>query len=59
MNATQSGLFAGLLLGVAAAHGGFTGFLIALVLGAIGLLVGRVLDGELEIGDFLGRGKDR
>ncbi|GAB2681955.1 hypothetical protein GCM10027271_49100 [Saccharopolyspora gloriosae] len=59
MNATQSGLFAGLLLGVAAALGGFTGFLIALVLGAIGLIVGRVLDGELEIGDFLGRGKDR
>ncbi|GAA3361283.1 MULTISPECIES: hypothetical protein [Saccharopolyspora] len=59
MNATQTGLFAGLLLGVAAAAGGFTGFLIALVIGAIGLIVGRVLDGELEIGDFLGRGKDR
>ncbi|MFR9729305.1 hypothetical protein ACL03H_08755 [Saccharopolyspora sp. MS10] len=59
MNATQTGLFGGLLLGVAAACGGFTGFLIALVLGAIGLIVGRVLDGELEIGDFLGRGKDR
>ncbi|MBK0868616.1 MULTISPECIES: hypothetical protein [unclassified Saccharopolyspora] len=59
MNATQTGLIAGLILGAAAACGGFVGFLVALVLGAIGLLVGRVLDGELEIGDILGRGKDR
>lgn len=59
MNATQTGLIAGLILGAAAASGGFVGFLVALVLGAIGLLVGRVLDGELEIGDILGRGKDR
>ncbi|GAB3684035.1 hypothetical protein [Saccharopolyspora tripterygii] len=59
MNGTQTGALAGLILGLAAAAGGFTGFLIALVLGAIGLLVGRVLDGELDVGDVLGRGKDR
>ena len=59
MNATQTGLIAGLILGAAAASRGCVGFLVALVLGAIGLLVGRVLDGELEIGDILGRGKDR
>ncbi|QIZ36777.1 hypothetical protein [Saccharopolyspora sp. ASAGF58] len=59
MNATQTGLFAGLILGIAGALGGFTGFLIALVVGAIGLVIGRVLDGELEIGDLLGRGRGR
>lgn len=59
MNGTQTGLIAGLILGLAAVEGGFTGFLVALVVGAIGLVVGRVLDGELEIGDFIGRGKDR
>lgn len=59
MNGTQTGVLAGLILGLAAAAGGFTGFLIALVLGAIGLVVGRVLDGELDVGDVLGRGKDR
>jgi uncharacterized membrane protein YeaQ/YmgE (transglycosylase-associated protein family) len=59
MNATQIGLLAGLLLGVAAAVGGFVGFLVALVLGAIGLLVGRVLDGELDVSTVLGRGRDR
>lgn len=59
MNGTQTGVLAGVILGLAAAAGGFTGFLIALVLGAIGLVVGRVLDGELDLGDVLGRGKDR
>ncbi|MDA3625363.1 hypothetical protein [Saccharopolyspora oryzae] len=59
MNWTQTGLLAGLILGLAAAIGGFTGFLIALLVGALGLVVGRLLDGELEIGDILGRGRDR
>ncbi|MGW1678749.1 hypothetical protein [Saccharopolyspora sp. NPDC002376] len=59
MNWTQTGLLAGLILGAAAAIGGFTGFLIALLVGVLGLVVGRLLDGELEIGDILGRGRDR
>lgn len=59
MNATQTGLLAGLILGVAAAFGGFSGFLIALALGLVGLVAGRVLDGELDLGDLLGRGRDR
>ena len=58
MNATRTGLLAGLLLGVAAAAGGFVGFLIAMVLGAIGLLVGYALDGELDLSSVLGRGRD-
>lgn len=59
MNATQTGLLAGLLLGIAGATGGFLAFVITLVLGAIGLLAGRVLDGELDVGGVLGRGRDR
>lgn len=59
MNAVQTGLLAGLILGVAAAAGGFTGFLIALVLGAIGVVVGRVVDGKLDLGEVFGRGGDR
>jgi len=59
MNATQTGLISGLILGTAAVVGGFSGFLIALVIGVVGLVIGRVLDGELEIGDLLGRSKDR
>ncbi|MBA8825721.1 ribose/xylose/arabinose/galactoside ABC-type transport system permease subunit [Saccharopolyspora lacisalsi] len=59
MNATQTGLIAGLVLGVAVAVGGFTAFLITLAVGAIGLVIGRILDGEMELGDLFGRGKDR
>ncbi|MEV1293430.1 hypothetical protein [Pseudonocardia sp. NPDC049635] len=59
MNATQTGLLAGLLLGVAGATGGFLAFVITLVLGVIGLLAGRVLDGELDVSGVFGRGRDR
>lgn len=59
MNASQTGLMAGLILGIAGAFGGFGAFLIVLILGAIGFAVGRVLDGELDINAVLGRGRDR
>jgi hypothetical protein len=59
MNATQTGLLAGLVLGLAGAFGGFDAFLIVLVLGALGLLVGRVLDGRLDLNALFGRGRDR
>ena len=46
MNTASLGLIAGLLLGVAAAAGGFTGFLVALVLGAVGYVLGGARDGD-------------
>lgn len=59
MTTSTIGLVAGLLLGVAAAAGGFPGFLIALVLGAVGYLIGGQLAGELNLADLLrGRGRD-
>lgn len=59
MNATQTGLLAGLMLGVAVAVGGFTAFLIAIAVGVIGFVIGRFIDGDLDIGDLFGRGRDR
>lgn len=59
MNATHTGLLVGLILGVATAFGGLSAFLIALVLGAIGFVVGRILDGELDLGELIGRNRDR
>ncbi|HEY2695339.1 MAG TPA: hypothetical protein VGN81_31940 [Pseudonocardiaceae bacterium] len=52
MNATTLGLLAGIALGLAAAFGGFGAFLIVLVLGALGLLVGRFIDGKLDLSQF-------
>ncbi len=60
MKASVIGLFVGLALGFAGAFGGFTAFVIVLVLGAIGFGVGRWLDGQLDLSalftsDRLGR----
>lgn len=58
MNATQTGIVSGLVLGLAATQG-FIAFIITLAVGFIGLVVGRVIDGELNLGDVFGRGRDR
>jgi hypothetical protein len=43
---------------VAAAAGGFTGFVIALLLGLIGFLVGGQVDGQFDLSAMLrGRGR--
>ncbi|MEU0796220.1 hypothetical protein ABZ342_39685 [Amycolatopsis sp. NPDC005961] len=55
MTATQTGLLTGLALGLAVAFGGFGAFLAVFVLGALGLLAGRVLDGKLDVSQLLGR----
>lgn len=58
MTTSSLGLIAGLLLGVAAAAGGFTGFVIALLLGVIGYLVGGQADGQFDLSAMLrGRGR--
>ncbi|GAA3602730.1 hypothetical protein GCM10022223_18120 [Kineosporia mesophila] len=54
MATSTIGLIAGLLLGIAAAAGGFWGFLIALVLGVVGYAVGGHYDGEVDLSQLLG-----
>lgn len=58
MSASSTGLFAGLLLALVAAINGLGYFLLALVLGAIGLAVGAALDGKLDLA-ALTRGRGR
>ena len=58
MNASRTGLLAGLILGLAAMSG-FVTFVVVLVAGVIGFIAGRVIDGDVNIGDLLGRGRDR
>ncbi|UOX90511.1 hypothetical protein MUY14_07765 [Amycolatopsis sp. FBCC-B4732] len=55
MNATRTGLLTGLVLGFALAFGGFGAFLAVLVLGAIGSLIGRHLDGKIDLVQLFGR----
>ncbi|WP_028049456.1 hypothetical protein [Cellulomonas sp. URHD0024] len=56
MSNVAIGLFAGILLALVAAVGGFSMFLLAIVLGGIGVVVGLVLDGRLDLsGVVVGR----
>ncbi len=59
MTTSTLGLVAGLLIAIAATTGGFTGFLLAVVLGAAGWAVGAYRDGELDFTNLsLGRRRD-
>ncbi|MGX1887841.1 hypothetical protein [Streptomyces sp. NPDC055287] len=58
MSRAMVGLIAGMALGFAAYFGGFGAFLLVLGLGAAGLVVGRLVEGDLEPGDFVHR-RDR
>ncbi|MFF7634519.1 hypothetical protein ACFZB9_15390 [Kitasatospora sp. NPDC008050] len=61
MNLAFIGLVAGMALGFAGYFGGFAAFLLVAVLGAVGFVVGRVLEGDLDLGDLgdLLRSRDR
>ncbi|WP_046508685.1 hypothetical protein [Streptomyces odonnellii] len=58
MSMAVVGLLAGMALGFAGYFGGFGAFVLVAALGAIGFVVGRIVDGDLEPGDFF-RSRDR
>lgn len=49
MTTSATGLLVGLLLAIAFAIGGFSAFLLVLVLGTVGYLVGGHLGGEFDL----------
>ncbi|GAB3838860.1 hypothetical protein [Kribbella italica] len=56
MNTSTIGLLVGLLIAIAAAAGGIGGFLLALVLGAVGFAAGRYLsEGSKGLDDLISR----
>ena len=59
MTTTQTGLLAGLIIGLAAAFGTFGGVVVVVATGLIGLVIGRVLEGKLDLNELFGRGRDR
>lgn len=58
MSMAVIGLLAGMALAFAGYFGGFGAFLLVAALGAVGFVVGRFLDGDLEAGDLF-RGRER
>ncbi|WP_409472902.1 hypothetical protein [Streptomyces sp. HC307] len=60
MSMALVGMIAGMALGFAGYFGGFSAFLLVAALGAVGFVVGRFLEGDLEVGDFFrSRGERR
>ncbi|MBT2408229.1 MULTISPECIES: hypothetical protein [unclassified Streptomyces] len=58
MSMAVVGLVAGMALGFAGYFGGFGAFVLVASLGAVGFVVGRFLEGDLEPGDlFRPRGR--
>ncbi|KQO01587.1 MULTISPECIES: DUF2273 domain-containing protein [Arthrobacter] len=55
MSRSTIGLFAGLLLGIVAVFGGFLQFIAVVFFAAVGLLIGRYLEGRLDVQDLLSR----
>ncbi|GAA3782278.1 hypothetical protein ACFS5L_24210 [Streptomyces phyllanthi] len=59
MSLAVVGMIAGMALGFAGYFGGFGAFLLVAALGAVGLVVGRFLEGDLDFGDFFRPRGDR
>jgi hypothetical protein len=59
MNTTALGLITGLILGLTAAFGGFSQFLIVVIFGALGLAVARLIEGKLDLSALTGRARAR
>lgn len=59
MQTAPLALLTGLVLGLAMVLDGFSGFATVALLGGVGLLVGRVLDGSLDLGSLTSSVRDR
>ncbi|GAB2775876.1 hypothetical protein GCM10027073_05820 [Streptomyces chlorus] len=59
MSMAVVGMIAGMALGFAGYFGGFGAFLLVAALGAVGFVVGRFLEGDVEFGDFFRPRNDR
>ncbi|MET4060878.1 fatty acid desaturase [Arthrobacter sp. UYP6] len=59
MSATKWCLAVGLVLGIVLGVGGWYAFLLAVLFGLVGLLVGMAADGKLDLQSMFGRASSR
>ncbi|MGV9289680.1 hypothetical protein [Streptomyces sp. NPDC003719] len=59
MNMAVVGMIAGMALGFAGYFGGFGAFVLVAALGAVGFVVGRLLEGDMDLGDLFRTRDDR
>jgi hypothetical protein len=59
MNRTALATVTGLILGLALVFGSFGDMLIVALLGAVGYVIAKILDGDLDVQGWLTRGRSR
>ncbi|MEU9591855.1 hypothetical protein ACGF7W_30915 [Streptomyces sp. NPDC048219] len=59
MSMAVVGMIAGMALGFAGYFGGFGAFVLVAALGAVGFVVGRLLEGDMDLGDLFRTRDDR
>ncbi len=59
MQPTVVGLFVGILLGLALIVEGFSGMVVVAFFGALGYLVVKVVQGDIDLTQYLGGSSDR
>ncbi|AOT03653.1 MULTISPECIES: hypothetical protein [unclassified Arthrobacter] len=59
MSTTRWCLAVGLVLGIVLAFGGFTALVTVLLFGLIGLVVGRIAEGKLDLQALFGKASSR
>lgn len=53
MTPAALGLLLGALFGIAAAVDGFAGFAIAVLLSAVGFLIGKIVAGDIDVSSYI------
>ncbi len=53
MTPTTVGLLVGALLGIATAVEGFSGFAITALFAVVGLVIGKVVQGDIDVSEFV------
>ncbi|MCI1748802.1 MAG: DUF2273 domain-containing protein [Acidipropionibacterium sp.] len=59
MKTSQIGAVIGVLIGLVLVFGGWWQALVVVLLGLVGFIVGRIIDGELDVHDLFGTGSNR
>ena len=57
MQPTVVGLFTGLLLGIVLVFGDFADMIVVAFFGAVGFLVMKVIEGEIDLGEVIDRNR--
>ena len=59
MSRSSVALFVGLILGIVAIYGNFGDFVIVVLFGAVGLVIGMIMDGKIDVQALLGRATEK